>query len=749
MQQPISELSLNSVEYTLTFEDGPDGIWLLDTYQLEEELNGVYRLSVDIHAEELPPDIAEFLGAKCELMMQREGGSSQYVHGVVVGVDYIGGAALRLFVRSAFELAQQRINSRIWQDTSVCNIVSEVLNEAFADYGRTFDLAGLSRGKQPRSYCVQYRESDYDFVCRLLEEEGISYYYAHDPDAGHEVLMLCDDNSQFPDAESFGGDCDFPWLSTNDGRSGGESVHALHWAQHLTTTEVLRRDFDWLTPKDLLTARAAGTDAREHVRRCYDHEHRLFERDDLEERRRDLADALLLKGNVARGYSDGIGIRAGHQFTTDALDHAGGPDKYILTRVTHSGTAAHARGEYDYKNTFECVPASRTIRPTRRIPKPRVHGPQTATVVGSGEIHTDEHGRIQVQFHWEENPSFAEGASCWIRCAQSWAGGGWGAQFIPRVGMEVLVEFLEGNPDRPLVTGCVYNGASEHPFAVPDSVTQSGWRTNSSPGGGGSNELRFEDAAGSEEIYIHGQKDWNVSINNCTSVSTGVDESRSIGNDLSQTVGNNEDESVGVNKSVAIGSNLDEKVGAAMTLTVGANQTVSIGADQSISIGANHSESVGASASETVTIAKTITVGGLMAVTVGGALNTAVGAASMEEVAGLKSVNVGAASSLAVVGSHAVTAANITETAGKKLALSAGTDLAARGGSKVSIGSGGLLNASAKTKFIIDAGDEFVIKCGSATFSMKKNGDIVIKGKKILVKASADLILKASKIKEN
>ncbi len=745
----MSEPSLPSVEYTLTFQDGPDGVWQLDTYQFEEELNGVCRLSLDIHAAELPADIAEFLGATCELMMQRGGGNSQYVHGVIVGVDFLGGASLRLFVRSAFELAQQRINSRIWQDTSVCNIISEVLNEAFADYGRTFRMDGLSRGKQPRTYCVQYRESDYDFVCRLLEEEGISYYYCHDPDAGHEVLMLCEDNSQYPDAESFAGDCDFPWLGASQGRDGGESVHGLDWAQHLTTTEALRRDFDWLTPKDLLTARSAGTDARERVRRCYDHEHRLFERDDLEERRHDLADALALKGNVARGYSDGIGIRAGYQFTTNALDHAGGPDKYIITRVSHSGNSNDAGGGHDYRNTFECVPATRTIRPTRRTPKPRVHGPQTATVVGSGEIHTDEHGRIQVQFHWEEDASFAEGASCWIRCAQSWAGGAWGAQFIPRVGMEVLVEFLEGNPDRPLVTGCVYNGENEHPFAVPGSSTQSGWRTNSSPGGGGSNELRFDDAAGSEEIYIHGQKDWNVSIVNCTSVDTGVDEARSIGNDLSQTVGNNEKESVGVNKTVAVGSNLDESVGAAMTLTVGADQTVSIGANQTISIGAKKTESVGASASETVAVAKTVTVGGLMAVSVGGALNTAVGAASMEEVAGLKSVNVGAASSLAVVGSHAVTAANISETAGKKLALSAGTDLAAQAGKKVAIGSGGPLTASAKTKFVIEAGDEFMIKCGSATFSMKKNGDIVIKGKKITVNASGDLIFKASNIKEN
>ncbi|HLT36984.1 MAG TPA: type VI secretion system tip protein TssI/VgrG [Enhygromyxa sp.] len=745
----MSEQSLPSVEYTFTLQDGPDGSWELESYHFDEELNGISRLSVDIRADELPSDIAEFLGVSCELLMEREGGNSQHVYGVVVGVDFLGAGVLRLFIRSAFELAQQRVNSRIWQETPVCDIVAEVLDEAFADHGRTYCMDGLSRGKQPRTYCVQYRESDHDFVCRLLEEEGISFFYNHDPDAGHEVLTLADDNSHYPDAESFSGGADFPWLGTSQGRSDGETIHDLDWSQHLTTTEVLRRDFDWLTPKDLLTAEAAGTDNRDRVRRVYDHDHRRFERDDLDERRRDLADALALSGNVARGYSNAIGIRPGRQFTTDALDHAGGPDKYIVTRVTHSGSGANSGGGQDYTNTFECVPATRVVRPLRRTPKPRVHGPQTATVVGDGEIHTDEHGRIQVQFHWEEDASFGEGASCWIRCAQSWSGGGWGAQFIPRVGMEVLVEFLEGNPDRPLVTGCVYNGENSYPFAVPGSATQSGWRTNSSPGGGGSNELRFDDAAGAEEIYIHGQKDWNVSIVNCTSVSTGVDESRSIGNDLSQTVGNNETEEVGVDKAVTIGSNLDETVGASMTLTVGADQTVTIGANQSVTVGANQTTSIGASASETVAVAKSITVGGLMDVAVGGALNTAVGAACMEEVGGLKSVSVGAASSLSVVGSHSVSAANISESAGKQITLNAGTDFAAQGGKKVAIGSGGPFGANAKTKFTIEAGDEFLVKCGSATFSMKKNGEIVIKGKKITVNASGDIVLKANKIKEN
>src|SRR5690606_37705975 len=202
------------------------------------------------------------------------------------------------------------------------------------------------------------------------------------------------------------------------------------------------------------------------------------------------------------------------------------------------------------------------------------------TVIGGGEIDADSSGRIQVQFHWGQN---AAGASCRVRCAQSWAGPGWGAQFIPRVGMEVVVEFLEGNPDRPLVTGCVYNGSADPPFALPGNATQSGFRTNSSPGGGGSTELRFEDAAGSEQTYIHGQKDWLVEINNDVGQSIGNDSSLSVGHDRSEVIANDASEAVGAHKSISVAKTHSEAIGEAMSLSVGADQSVSIAANQSLS----------------------------------------------------------------------------------------------------------------------------------------------------------------------
>ncbi len=750
--------ALATLEYSVTFDDGPAADWQLLAFHCEEELNGGCRITLEISTDALDAELDEFLGATCEVTTHR-GDSVHCFFGVVLRVDLLGQVdhhtVLRIRAVSALELAQQRRHSKIWQELSVMDIVVEVLDEALGDYSRTTQVDAASRGSAPRTYCVQYRETDYDYVHRLLEEAGVSYYLHHDPDVGHEVAVLCDDNAQYPSAENVDGGDEFPLVSHNPDQADTESLQSLEWRQQLTTTAVLRGDFDWNTPTDLLSSEAGDADARGRVRRLYAHGQRRFESDDLEERAQDLSDALALAGETARGTSNSPGLRPGMRFTTDAHSLDGAPGEYIVTRVSHRGASNRSgtmggRGEtVVYSNSFECVPSSAVLRPRHQTPKPRVRGPQTATVVGDDEIHTDAHGRIQVQFHWEEHPSFATDASCWIRCAQSWAQGAWGAQFIPRVGMEVVVEFLEGNPDRPLVTGCVYNGEHEPPFALPGSSTQSGWRTNSSPGGGGSNELRFDDAAGAEEVFIHGQRDWNVVIENNTSVSTGNDETHSVGNDRTKTVDNNQSSTIGVDKSISVGSNHSETIGADMALTVGKNQTITIGANQTITVGSALSETIGSTCTQTVTAAKATTVGAAFAITVGGAMATTVMAASAEIVGAVKSVTVGGASSHSVIGAYKCSAATISHSAKKAVQISAGTKLSAKGKSSVGLSTDGPFMARAKTKFTIDAGDEFVISCGSSVLSMKKNGEIVIKGKKITVKGSSKITLKGGKIHEN
>lgn len=232
-----------------------------------------------------------------------------------------------------------------------------------------------------------------------------------------------------------------------------------------------------------------------------------------------------------------------------------------------------------YANRFECIPHAQTYRPARRAPKPRVYSVQTATVVGPAgeEIHTDEHGRIKVLFHWDRRDVHDETASCWVRVQQSWAGPGWGFVFLPRVGMEVVVTFIDGDPDRPLVTGCVYNGTNQPPYPLPAEKTKSTMKSQSSPGGSGFNELRFEDRAGAEEIFLHGQRDWNTVVENDVTERVGHDRTRHVRND----------------EAVHIGRHHVQSVGTTRTRSVGEDESVSVGGDRELHIGGDSQRQVG------------------------------------------------------------------------------------------------------------------------------------------------------------
>ena len=285
--------------------------------------------------------------------------------------------------------------------------------------------------------------------------------------------------------------------------------------------------------------------------------------------------------------------------------------------------------------------------------KPIVEGVQTAAVVGPAgeEIYTDKYGRVKVQFHWDREGKYDENSSCWIRVSQAWAGAGWGGMYIPRIGQEVIVEFLEGDPDRPIITGRVYNASQTPPYALPGEKTKSTIKSNSSLGGGGFNEFRFEDKKGKEEIFLHGQKDWTIAILNDKNQTIGHDETMMVVNNRAKTVGVNQTETIGVNKRIKVGANHTEIIGANMSETVAVNNA------------------------ETIGVAKALTIGGAYQVTVGAAMNETIGGLKAEEIGDAKSVNVGADSSEKVAKNKSVDAgSNISESAGKDLSLDAGKE---------------------------------------------------------------------------
>ena len=563
IRPPELDERLATLTIELHCEDAPLLGVVVRAVELDEQLDGDYRADVLATATQ-PFAVAKLLGADCRLIFVREI-ERRSVHGVIEVVEDLGELDHRWWFRielvPAFALLDHGCHSRIWQHRSVLDIVTAVLQPALASHGRSFDPGATTRGTGERDYCVQYRESDHAFVRRLLEEEGIAYEYVHPFGAGTEILTLRDAMVQYVELEEPG----IPLIDHDAGEANVESVQSLTHVHALTATAARFRDYDWRAPRELLTELRSGTDERGRERLIYQHQHRRYIEDDLDTRTGDLLAAERVAAQTLRGSGNVTSFVPGARFT---IYNAGELDgEYVLLTVDHH-YGDPCDGLSTYTNDFTCIPAAVEYRPRARTPKPSVRGPHTATVVGDEEIHTDEHGRIQVQFHWEPTPSFATGASCWVRCAQSWAGPGWGAQFIPRVGMEVVVEFLEGNPDRPLVVGCVYNGANEAPFPVPEHASQSGWRTRSTPDSHGYNMVRFEDAAGREEIHIHGQRDLTIVV--------GHDEDCRVRRDVRQQVGRD--------RRVDVGRALDETIGQSMTLDVGDDLTASVGASMRVSV---------------------------------------------------------------------------------------------------------------------------------------------------------------------
>lgn len=732
------------------FEVGPHGAGELLVLALEadEEVSAPFSADVTLA---VPPgvdvDAAGLLGETAVVSVNLGDGSSRYFHGIAAHVrawEEGGGEdrrRLRVKVVPRLWLLGKNRQSRIFQGQSTVEIVEKVLGDGGVQMRKA-----LSTSYPPREYCVQYGESDLDFVSRLLEEEGISYFFEHEQ--GQHTLVLADAPNAAPELP---GEPRIVFREPTKMVAGAEAVFAFSERLEVRPTEFTLRDYDWERPALDLTSRAGGA-----ALEVYEYPGgytnssagKALARVRLEEER--------ARSAVSSGSSRSRRLVPGHVFELDEHPIDELNRKYLLVSVRHQGKqpevlVSGTGGHEEYRNDFVCIPADVPFRPERRTPRALVHGAQTAIVVGPAgeEIFTDEHGRIKVQFHWDREGNHDDRSSCWIRVSQAWAGPGWGALYLPRIGQEVVVEFLEGDPDRPIVTGAVYNGANPPPISLPAEKTRSTLKSSSSPGGNGSNELRFEDAAGSEEVYLHAQKDLDIVVENDKTQRVGGFEKLLVEKDRSRQVGGSQTLQVGKDDTTTVGGSQSLAVGANRTTTVGGSHLENIGASQTVMVGGALAVTVGMAAVETVALAKALSVGGAYAITVGGAMNEAVGGLKAEEIGGAKTESVGGKKTETVGGERSMqVGGNLTETVDK------GRTLKVAKGYVVNVG-GALTQVARKTHtlkakdLVFSAEDKFIVKVGSATIELKKNGDIAIKGAKIQVKASGDIVLKGSKISQN
>ena len=697
---------LAPVRYTLTWHDAQPATWRVRRLEFVESISEPYTLRILLVTDELDADVDGLLGASCTLMLSR-GAPERAVHGIARGVELLGAVENRLRVAvtivPALALLADRQDTRFWQDKTTLEIVQEVLKAPLRELGREFVVSADEKQYMRREYCVQYRETDLDFVRRLLAEEGIAFFFRHDLDARAEVLTMLDPTSHAPEL-AHPVLAELPIMPEGMGTAATESIAAFDWHRDLSGTSNVQRDWDWLRAAEAPHQHERrGRDDRGRDRETYDHDTRRLHADDGKQRARRRLEAMTALKDRGVGRGDVTALAPGYRMKLRRHPRHELDGEYLLSRVEHRGEAPEpdavgggAVQAPQYTNSFECVRADVPLRPAFVPARPRVHGPHTAIVVGppDEDIHTDEHGRIKVRFHWDRISPADDTASCWIRVAQTMSGVGWGAMFLPRVGMEVLVEFIDGDPDRPLVTGCVYNSVHRPPYALPQHKTRSAIKTESSPGGGGFNEVSFEDTRGAEELFIHAQRDLKMVALHDAGRTVGRDDSDSVARDQTVSVGNNRTVSVGVDETSSVGAN--------QTISIGANQSITVGAHQSVSVGAGQSLSVQGSRTTTVTGSDTVTVaggrslnvdGGLDEVVTGGAALAVTGARSVvvsagasETVGASRTVTVGAAQTHTVAGAASLSAASISHDASGTYAVQAGGALTLVAGPSADVG---------------------------------------------------------------
>ncbi|WP_029013449.1 type VI secretion system Vgr family protein [Niveispirillum irakense] len=443
-------------------------------------------------------DLASLIGQSPTVTLTGPDGATRYINGVCVRAVQID-RTCQLQLRPWLWQLSLTSDCRIFQNKSVPDIIKAV----FGDLGFTDFKDSLTGTYSAREYCVQYNETALNFVCRLMEDEGIFWFFTHAD--GLHTMVLADDASAHEDIP---GTATLPYIPLPMEKDwiGSDRIESFVIETMMVSGKYQADDFAFETPSTELKAAVAGTGSLQ----IYEYPGLYAKKDRGDALAKIRLAELEVPASRASGTSTVRGMAAGLKFTLSGHARSDANASYVLHEVEHHANIGA------YANSFTVLPASATFRPARAALRPRIAGTQTAIVVGKSgeEIWTDSHGRIKVQFHWDQEGKQDENSSCWVRVAQGWAGKNWGSFFLPRIGQEVVVSFLDGDPDRPLVTGSVYNGEQPVPYTLPDDQTKSTIKSNSSKGGGGYNEFRFEDKKGEEEVYLQAEKDLTVLVKN-------------------------------------------------------------------------------------------------------------------------------------------------------------------------------------------------------------------------------------------
>lgn len=480
-----------------------------------EQVSQVYAIEIELVSKQSDIELSQIVGKAAAVTLLDQTGDethhTRYIHGIIanasIGEEGVRQSSYRVVLVPKIWLLQHRRNSRIFQFLSTQEIITLLLNEH--EYSADEFRFELSSRPAAREYCVQYAESDLNFIERLLEEEGIHYYFEHAADK--HTLVFSDSSSASP---YISGESEIPYFHHAQGAVSEQHLFRFQYAEAMRPGKVSLRDFNFTKPNlDLTETESHQQDTALEV---YDYPANFMDASRGAHLTQARLEGANRKRQIATGESDVNRCTPGYSFAVSGHERAELNGEYFIARVEHEcsqpqvlETGATTEGSR-YTNKLKLVAMATPFRPKLcDDKKPVIQGAQTATVTGpeGEEIYTDEHGRVKVQFHWDREGQLDENTSCWLRVSQNSAGGAFGSVFLPRIGDEVIVDFLEGNPDKPIITGRVYHGHNMPPYSLPEHKTRSTIKTLSSKGGDGYNEIRFEDKKGEEEIFIRAEKD--------------------------------------------------------------------------------------------------------------------------------------------------------------------------------------------------------------------------------------------------
>lgn len=741
-----------------------EDVLLFHRMTAREELGRLSEFQVDLLSHRGDIQLDEILAKNVTVKLALPQNKVRYFNGYVTRFSQTG-------VHGRYHLYHATIHPWLWflTRTSDCRIfqnmtVPDIIQQVLEDHPQLIDVANELTGTyRTYEYCVQYRETDFNFISRLMEQEGIYYFFKHAH--GRHTLVLADSYAAHSTFEDY---TELPFIPHDRAtRIEQESVNEWNFTREIQPGRYMIDDYDFKKPSVELQARTQVE--RQHDLadyEIYDYPGEYVTAAEGNEYVRTRIEELHTQYEQASGSTTARGLCNGYLFRLTGHGRSEQNREYLVISTQHqldyNEYEAISSAGANYACNFTVLSSRQPFRPQRITPKPFVQGPQTAVVVGpSGdEIYTDKYGRVKVQFYWDRRGEKNENSSCWMRVSHPWAGKNWGMIAIPRIGQEVIVDFLEGDPDQPIITGRVYNAEQMPPYELPANMTQTGILTRSSKGGSAANanELRFEDKMGSEQIYLHAEKNQDIEVENDETHWVGHDRTKTIDNDEITLVKHDRTETVNNNETITIGVDRTENVGANESITIGSNRTKTVSGSENCSVTLQRTHLVGINETIGVGGAQEVAIGAFQAIVVGayqtinivGYQSTHVGANQTNDIRANQSTDVGVNQSLTVGGNQSE---SVDGNASKS--VKGNDSLTVDGNRSAEIK--GDDSARIEKNLVIDAGDSIKIKTGEACISMNKDGTIEIKGKditldgsgKITIKARGDIKMNGCKILQN